>query len=290
MHTISYPGLYDEADAASNRQQRMYLRLIKGEYAFLIGASLFSLWSPSMRWYYSLYAVAIFIPFVLLMGRVFLKPEQGWYQARALAESIKTATWKYMMRAEPFPGDQRDQESRANFRNHLRAILDANRHLGRRFAGTSANSEQVTDAMEAVRDAALARRLDIYLTQRVNEQRGWYALKAGLNRRWSRRAIIACSILYAGAAGVVAARIAMPTWQFVHPEPLIVSATALIGWMQIKKFTELSASYGLTAHEIGIIKSRSGDCVDENSFSEFVDDAELAFSREHTQWIARQTQ
>ncbi len=130
MQAISYPGLYDEADAASNRQQRLYLRLIKGEYALLIGASLFSLWSPSMRWYYCAYAVTIAIPFVLLMVRMFLKPEQGWYQARALAESVKTSTWKYMMRAEPFPGEQRDQESRANFRNHLRAILDANRHIG----------------------------------------------------------------------------------------------------------------------------------------------------------------
>jgi hypothetical protein len=124
----------------------------------------------------------------------------------------------------------------------------------------------------------------------VNEQRTWYALKSGLNKKWARRAIFACSILYAGAAGVVIARIALPTWQFVHPEPLLVSATALIGWMQIKKFNELAASYGLTAHEIGIIKSRSGDCISENTFAEFVDDAELAFSREHTQWVARQTQ
>jgi len=290
MQAISYPGLYDEADAASNRQQRLYLRLIKGEYALLIAASLFSLWSPSMRWYYCAYAVTIAIPFVLLMVRMFMKPEQGWYQARALAESIKTATWKYMMRAEPFPGEQRDQESRANFRNHLRAILEANRHIGHRFDGAAATGEQVTEAMETVRDADLADRVSLYLDKRVNEQRAWYALKSGLNKKWARRAIFACSILYAGAAGVVIARIALPTWQFVHPEPLLVSATALIGWMQIKKFNELAASYGLTAHEIGIIKSRSGDCVNEETFAEFVDDAELAFSREHTQWVARQTQ
>ena len=253
-------------------------------------AALFSLGSPESRWYYLAYAIIFAVPFALLLVRAFLKPEQSWYQARALAESIKTTTWKYMMRAEPFPGDQHDLESRANYRNHLRAILDSNRHLGRRFDCGAAEREQVTAEMESLRDAPLPKRLEVYVEQRVVEQRAWYARKAAANRRWARQAVITCSVLYGLAALVVGVRIVVPTWQFAHPEPLIVAATALIGWMQIKKFNELSASYGLTAHEIGIIKGRAAHSMTEAEFSEFVDDAELAFSREHTQWIARQTQ
>jgi len=290
MQDITYPGLYEEADLTSNKQQRMYLNLIKAEYAFLVLSALFSLWSPAYRWYYCAYALAFAAPLTLLLIRAFQKPEQGWYQARALAESIKTTTWKYMMRAEPFPGDQRDQESRANYRNHLRAILSSNRHIGQRFDGGAAEREQVTIEMEAIRDAPLATRLKVYVERRVDEQRSWYAKKAATNRRWAVRAVVVCSALYAAAALVVGVRIAVPTWQFAHPEPLIVAATALVGWMQIKKFNELSASYGLTAHEIGIIKSRSTHEMTEEEFAEFVDDAELAFSREHTQWIARQTE
>src|SRR5690606_15189811 len=30
------------------------------------------------------------------------KPDRIWYNARAVAESVKTLTWRYMMRAEPF--------------------------------------------------------------------------------------------------------------------------------------------------------------------------------------------
>ncbi|MFM4163531.1 hypothetical protein AB8R75_29525 [Klebsiella quasipneumoniae subsp. similipneumoniae] len=33
--------------------------------------------------------------------------------------------------------------------------------------------------------------------------------------------------------------------------------SALIGWVQIKKYNELSASYALTAHEIGLRKVRT---------------------------------
>ena len=57
--------------------------------------------------------------------------------------------------------------------------------------------------------------------------------------------------------------------------------------MQAKKFSELAASYTLAAHEINIIKSLSLEEMTEEEFSIFVGDAENAFSREHTQWVAR---
>ncbi|HCB7267327.1 TPA: SLATT domain-containing protein, partial [Escherichia coli] len=36
----------------------------------------------------------------LLLYMAVQKPEKEWYGCRALAESIKTSTWRYMMRAE----------------------------------------------------------------------------------------------------------------------------------------------------------------------------------------------
>ena len=47
------------------------------------------------------------------------------------------------------------------------------------------------------------------------------------------------------------------------------------------------ASYNLTAHEIGIIRANSDSVETEKDLSNFVNEAELAFSREHTQWVAR---
>jgi hypothetical protein len=55
----------------------------------------------------------------------------------------------------------------------------------------------------------------------------------------------------------------------------------------MKRHSELTASYNLTAHEIGIIKGNAEAVETESEFSDFVNEAELAFSREHTQWVAR---
>ncbi|WP_339927769.1 hypothetical protein [uncultured Cobetia sp.] len=43
----------------------------------------------------------------------------------------------------------------------------------------------------------------------------------------------------------------------------------------------------LTANEIGIIKTKLQYSNTDSDFSDFVRDAENAFSREHTQWIAK---
>ncbi|MDG1083326.1 MAG: SLATT domain-containing protein [Planktotalea sp.] len=70
-------------------------------------------------------------------------------------------------------------------------------------------------------------------------------------------------------------------------DPMIVLVTSALGWLQMKRHSELMASYNLTAHEIGIIKGNSEAAKTEEEFSNFINEAELAFSREHTQWVAR---
>jgi hypothetical protein len=60
-----------------------------------------------------------------------------------------------------------------------------------------------------------------------------------------------------------------------------------LSWMQAKRFSELAASYALAAHEISLIKEQSLLPDTDEKFSLFVGDAENAFSREHTQWVAR---
>lgn len=290
MSEMSYPALYHEASSASDAKQRFYLRLIKGEYAALFAVSVLGLGLSEEQWYFIIYGLAFAVPFALLLARSFLKPEQGWYQSRALAESIKTSTWKYVMRAPPFEGADSVQVPRATFRNHLKAILQANAHVGRQFDSTAAHLEQITDRMDEIRSWDTETRKNFYLTHRVDDQRKWYARKAGLNRRWSRRAVAVLCALYALAAGAVLTRAAYPKWDLSNPDPLVVLASALVGWMQIKKFNELATSYGLTAHEIGLVKADAIGVSTDEQLAAFVDDAEQAFSREHTQWVARQSQ
>jgi hypothetical protein len=76
-------------------------------------------------------------------------------------------------------------------------------------------------------------------------------------------------------------------YQYFPTDILIAIAASLLTWMQAKRFSELSASYALTANEIGIVREQADDLVSDGTLSSFVGDSENAFSREHTQWVAR---
>ena len=70
-------------------------------------------------------------------------------------------------------------------------------------------------------------------------------------------------------------------------EVIATSASAALTWLQAKKHNELNSSYALAALEIVLIKGEALSVSSEKELSEFVLDSENAFSREHTQWVAR---
>lgn len=285
---FQYPALYHTASRLSAESQHKYLNLLRIEYLLLFAASIFSFNFVNSQ-IFSIFCALVFLGcLAALLVRSWLKPEQDWYRGRALAESIKTSCWRYCMRAEPF-GEADDVDlRRAEFRNHLRAILEANRYIGDRLPPDGAANDQITESMETVRSANLEQRREFYDNHRIREQRTWYAKKAISNRNASRNWVRAGIAAYFAAIVIVLVRVAYPAHDILSTDPLIVVASAIIGWMQTKKFNELSSSYTLTAHEIGIIQGRVAEVADNRSFSDFVNEAEQAFSREHTQWVARQ--
>ncbi|MBV6896547.1 DUF4231 domain-containing protein [Xanthomonas euvesicatoria] len=285
---VEYPALYKGASTLSKNSQDAYHRLLKSEYSLLIVAAAISMVSGPGKVLQTFHAIVFIALAVLLLYRAKTKPEQDWYKGRALAESIKTSTWRYCMRAAPF-GDAADiRVRRAEFRNILREILQANHHIGSRIPPDSAADDQITSSMDLIRALSLKERRKFYSKKRIKEQRIWYVDKAGVNKRSAKRWVIACAVTYGVAIALLVIRPSYPQWTVWPFEPLIVMASSIIGWMQIKKFNELTSAYTLTAHEIGIIQGRLDEADTEEEFSEFVNEAELAFSREHTQWVARQ--
>lgn len=238
--------------------------------------------------YYAVYTVIFLGALTALLYRSTTKPEQGWYKGRALAESIKTSTWRYCMRAAPFQDAKDVKEPRAEFRSHLKSVLESNRHVAEKMSPGEAAKDQVTDSMENIRALSLKDRKNFYDMFRVRDQRRWYQIKSGANKRAGAAWVTLCVIVYAFAIASVLLRTVFPEWKIWPTEPLIVAASSIVGWIQIKRFNELATSYALTAHEIGIIQGKIFEIKSEQDFSEFVNEAELAFSREHTQWVARQ--
>ena len=199
---------------------------------------------------------------------------------RALAESIKTVSWRYMMRADPFNVD--DTTALGHFRQSLSAIFEANKSISAQATATS-SGPQITEKMQSIRSSGLEDRINFYEKQRVDDQQGWYSRKATTNEKsakWWFRALIAVNVLALLSA---AGKIANPSINFWPTDILVAAAASVMGWVQTKRFQELAASYTLTAHEIGLIRIALPNPPSEEKFSLYVGDAENAFSREHTQ-------
>ena len=193
------------------------------------------------------------------------------------------------MQAQPFSSGLAPPVARTEFIQHLQRILDENRSTAEAIEAEWSDQDQITAEMERLRRLTLEERKAVYLRDRVQEQRSWYNRKAISNKKLAKMWIGLGVLCYVAAIALVLSRIRFTDWHYWPIEPIIVLASSIIGWMQIKKFNELGAAYTVAAHEIGLIIPRLLDVSSDADLSACVNEAELAFSREHTMWIARQS-
>jgi hypothetical protein len=282
---LEFPALYNSANEGSIKAQSRFLWTIRWEYFLLFCVSVAS----ATRGISGLNSLVITLFLVILAGlfifKIFNKLDQDWYRCRALAESVKTSTWRFAMRAHPFEDTSSIDIPKANFRNLLRDILKANRHIAANLEADE--TEQVTESMIAIRQLPLDERMKYYVKNRIDNQRGWYATKSKANKNALKLWFCLTIFLYISAAIALNAEQLGFSNATLAFDPTIVLVTSALGWLQMKRHGELMASYNLTAHEIGIIKSNSDTVENEIQLSDFINEAELAFSREHTQWVAR---
>lgn len=284
MTESDFPSLYQAADAASNGAQKKFLWALGINLTLLVVAAAMSVANVQTR----SFALIQMAPLVGTLGlTIYLavkRPERIWYGARALAESVKTVAWRYMMRAEPFNRD--DNTDRDHFRQSLTAIFNSNKTVSA-HAVTMSSSPQISPKMADVRRMTLADRIELYERERVQDQHDWYNRKARSNQRAASLWFVALIILNLGALGLAVGKVATPTTDYWPTDILVAAAASVMAWIQTKRFQELAASYTLTAHEIGLLRIALPVPPAEDKFSTYVGDAENAFSREHTQWQAR---
>ena len=287
MNNCDYPALYIASDNASERSQKKHLSLVQS-YSFLLiagaGLSVIGIDSSISAAFAALFFLAsIFVSILMFMKN----SENSWYRARAVAESVKTSAWRFMMRADPYEDSPSVIEVKKNFRNLLRSILSEHKDLAHELGGEVSTKEQITAKMCEVRNASLEERMDFYKMYRIDEQRKWYAVKSKRNASNANLWFGILIVLQFIAVLLVILRVAYPEWKYWPTEVFVVAAGAVLTWIQLKRFRELAAAYGLTAHEIGVIKGDLESVSNQHEFSQFVKDSENAFSREHTQWVAR---
>lgn len=284
MHEQDFPALYRSADDLSLRSQTLFFRALYAHLITLVIAAIFSIVSIP---HWSIAALQLLALLGALGCSIYLfalRPEKLWYAGRAVAESIKTVTWRYVCRAEPFDDD--DLRAKHEFSQTLKQVVEQNKEVCQALT-KYLDGEQFTPAMEEMRGKSLNERKSAYVDQRIKDQLTWYAKKAAFNRRRSNVffwLLIGTNVI-AVICGVI--RVAHPELSFWPTDVFVAIAASLLSWMQAKRFSELASSYSLAAHEISLIKEQSLAPDTDEGFSQFVGDAENAFSREHTQWVAR---
>lgn len=281
-----FPALYNSADSASLKAQSAYFNALRCYLIILIIAALVSFSYPADV-YAAIASVSLFlISLGILIWLKVRKPEDTWYNGRAVAESVKTRTWRWMMKAEPYESDGPNQQVQKEFLNDLKVILNQNRALSHELEWTPDLGKAISDAMLDVRSLPWEKRLEVYVSERIDNQSLWYSKKSQLNKRLAKKWFVFSIILHSLAILLLLYRIKDPSTS-LPIEVVATAASAVLTWVQAKKHNELNASYTLAAHEIVLIKGESVSVTEESRLSEFIINSESAFSREHTQWVAR---
>lgn len=284
MTNDDFPALYRCASEVSAESQTAFLRGLRWHLLCLVVAAGISVMNSPL-------AIMAVTQALVLLGALScsvylfsMRPDRIWYAARAVTESIKTTTWRFVVRAEPFNND--DKIARSDFLLKLKSIVEQNTEVAKRFSKDLAG-DQITTWMLDLRAATFPIRKEAYVASRIADQQLWYAKKSAWNKKMASRFFIALIVTNSLAIVAAVVKVYCPTVQYWPTDLLIAIAAALLSWLQAKRFSELSSSYALAAHEISLIKEQAVAIGTEGDFSLFVSDAENAFSREHTQWVAR---
>jgi len=286
-----YPAMFCAADRASLTAQRRYLLATRLTLVLLVlGAAIAAV---ATQWESLKPALAITSAVVLTMSlalSVYVKAaslEKVWYGGRAVAESVKSISWRYMMGAEPFSIGGDPAQTDRIFIADLVSIVKERKQLMFGFGGEASDLPQISVRMREFRSRSLPERMEIYIAGRMGDQRRWYGRKAKYNRSAEDKyfvLIVASEVL---AACSSLAQVRWPNLKMHFTGLFAALASAFIAWLQMKQHKELAQAYSVAEFDLSLAEEQARHVRDEGDFSSFVADAENAISREHTLWIAR---
>lgn len=284
MNDSDYPALYQSASDLTQRAQTFFYRAFLGHMGLLAIAALISVANCSRPEVAIVQAMVLLGALSCAIYLYFARPDRHWYAGRAVAESVKTLVWRFVSKAEPF--DNADAADRHDFSLRLKAVVEQNRDVAGLLT-THLDGVQISNEMERLRQQNVEDRAKYYLEFRIVDQQAWYARKAAYNKRMVNRFFLALMVTLGASILFAVSKVEFPTASFWPTDFFVTLAAGILSWIQAKRFQELAASYALTAHEISIIRQQASGSTTDDELSKFVGDAENAFSREHTQWIAR---
>lgn len=233
-------------------------------------------------------AVPFLISVVLRLVSLASGFETDWYKGRAVAETVKSMSWLYMMRAGPYRGSRADTEFAKDMKDLLRRA-DVRDAVGR----LPELPLQITEYMRGSRSLATDERRDKYLRQRLLDQAGWYQRGSLANRGTANLWFWASVALQ--LAAVTVGVLALAVGADVHGGSDLLKLMALLAtlslagtaWTERNRYGELANAYAITHHELLLVASVAQQADTDDALAEVVRDAERSMTREHSLWIAR---
>lgn len=274
-----YPSIFNKADSCACHYELLNFILLLIQLMTSVAISVLSLLSNygiSFDWLTNLFLFT-FLGATLFSfyGRFINK----WYLFRALAESIKTLTWRFAMCAPPF--ESTDEDARQLYLSRIEIMLNEYKSS---LSSLSWDKDDlfITDEMIQTRSMDSSEKKELYMSERIRDQQDWYARKAKKNKRG--RDFTTVIIVISIVASIIILHINAPqaNSQICVAVMLCVSC---LSWMDAKRYKELYSSYSWTVKDLNLLIEEYGNsCKD---ISSCVADAENAFSREHSSWLSR---
>lgn len=291
MNEADYPALWRSSTTASASCQWWFMFWVRVHLGLLAATGLIAAWNPTDpttdRWVSSAVALTMFFALLTGLGMKLAKLDDAWFRARAFAENAKGAAWRFM--AKPKPSQQADDEAEE------RAFLEELQQIRARFPQTEkqlsahdGGGEEITAKMREVRSLSMAERLAFYRRHRLVDQIEWYRKKARINARAESRWFVA--ILAVEGIALVAAVVRMMSSHEYNPTGAVVAlAACFVAWVQTKRFSDLSNTYGVACRDLNGLNIKADHVHDEAQFQAFVNEVEIAVSREHRLWVERRS-
>lgn len=285
----AYPALYQVADGSSVAGQRIYRRLVAAELAFVLSGAALAVLGAVIPTLQSLF---LSLAAASLIGAIAMKlinrqsgSDQRWFDGRAVAETVKTQAWRYMMCAAPYSSDA---TADASFAGDVLGAMRARPALEQSLDRLPEDPRQISSTMRAVRALPLEARLQLYLKERLSDQARWYKTRAVENQVKGRRWFWVSLLSQVLAASFAFVGVLWPGDALANVIGLCAAvAAAATAWGQLGRHDELSKSYALAYQELISIQALAETVTTEEDLDRVVGDGEGAISREHTMWMAK---
>ena len=215
------------------------------------------------------------------------KFDQVWFNSRAVAESVKTESWAFMMKVKPYDGTIPDSQAQGHLLENIKGILHRQQSVASELPSQSQEGTMITKHMRQIRNRTLEDRRDYYVQNRIHDQKEWYAARAKWSKDQEFRWSILAWILQGGA--LTTAIFAVGFGELViNPVGVLTTAAAgVLTWTNARDYRKSSQSYGLVCQELALLEDSAKEVSTEERLEDIVLDTERTISREHSMWLAR---